>query len=58
MAGGDFWRQWFPAIRAELLARQDPTTGAWSGQAGRAYGSAMALIILQMPNRYLPIFQK
>ncbi len=58
MAGGRFWRQWFPAIRKELLEKQDEATGSWEGQAGRAYGTSMALIILQMPNRYLPIFQK
>jgi hypothetical protein len=27
-------------------------------KAGNEYGTAMALIILQMPNRLLPIFQK
>lgn len=58
MAGGDHWKRWYPAIRDELLARQDKAEGAWSGQAGHAYGTGMALIILQMPYRYLPIFQK
>ncbi|MBI1369697.1 MAG: prenyltransferase [Planctomycetes bacterium] len=58
MAGGEYWSHWFPAIRSELLDRQNPTTGDWDGQAGKSYGTAMALIILQMPNRYLPIFQK
>lgn len=57
MAGGRHWRTWFPAIREELLEKQE-ATGAWEGQAGKSYGTAMALIILQMPNRYLPIFQK
>jgi hypothetical protein len=33
--------------------------GSWPDPAvGNAYGSAMSLIILQMPKRYLPIFQK
>jgi hypothetical protein len=27
-------------------------------QWGSAYSTAMGLIVLQMPNRYLPIFQK
>jgi len=58
MAGGEYWAKWFPAIRAELLERQDKQTGAWDGQVGKSYGTAMALIVLQMPNRYLPIFQK
>jgi hypothetical protein len=56
--GGDkYWRRWWPAIRAELLEKQEPE-GFWRGQAGQEYGTAMALIILQMPNRLLPIFQK
>ncbi|MDH3582630.1 MAG: terpene cyclase/mutase family protein, partial [Phycisphaerae bacterium] len=58
LAGKEYWSGWFPAIRKELIARQNSATGEWSGQAGRSYGTAMALIILQMPNRYLPIFQK
>jgi hypothetical protein len=58
MAGGRHWRTWFPAIRKELLEKQDAAAGSWEGQAGTTYGTAMALIILQMPNRYLPIFQK
>lgn len=57
LAGGDFWRQWFPAVRTELRRRQD-AGGYWSSPHGESYGTAMALIILQMPNRYLPIFQR
>jgi len=57
LAGEDYWADWFPAIRHELLSRQEPD-GSWRGQAGTEYGTAMALIILQMPNRLLPIFQK
>ncbi len=56
MAGGKYWQTWFPAIRSELISKQD-TDGGWDGQAGKSYGTAMAMIILQMPNRYLPIFQ-
>ncbi|MBC8340795.1 MAG: terpene cyclase/mutase family protein [Proteobacteria bacterium] len=58
MAGGDHWKKWFTALRAELLAKQNPQDGHWDGQAGDAYGTSMALICLQMPHRYLPIFQK
>ncbi|UCG33072.1 MAG: terpene cyclase/mutase family protein [Phycisphaerales bacterium] len=56
-AGEQYWRDWYPAIRDELLESQEPE-GYWRGQAGTEYGTAMALIILQMPNRLLPIFQK
>jgi hypothetical protein len=58
LAGGEHWRAWWPAIRDELVARQNPD-GSWSdAQNGGAYGTAMALIVLQMPKRYLPIFQR
>ncbi len=57
LAGDRYWQQWWPAVRAELLEKQEPE-GLWRGQAGDEYGTAMALIILQMPNRLLPIFQK
>ncbi|RME36795.1 MAG: prenyltransferase [Planctomycetota bacterium] len=57
LAGERHWRRWWPAVRDELIARQ-AEDGSWRGQAGQEYGTAMALIILQMPNRLLPIFQK
>jgi uncharacterized protein YfaS (alpha-2-macroglobulin family) len=56
-AGNARWHAWWPLVRDELITRQAPE-GSWRGQAGTEYGTAMALIILQMPNRLLPIFQK
>lgn len=58
LAGGDAWARWWPAIREELIRKQG-ADGLWDDDhAGKAYGAAMALIVLQMPKRYLPIFQK
>ncbi|UYV14205.1 MAG: terpene cyclase/mutase family protein [Phycisphaera sp.] len=58
LAGGDAWRTWWPAARRELIDLQDGN-GAWPDRTvGTAYGTAMALIVLQMPKRYLPIYQK
>jgi hypothetical protein len=58
LAGGEWWETWWPNIRAELLDNQS-SDGLWRNSvADDAYGTAMALIILQMPKRYLPIFQK
>lgn len=57
LAGDEYWKAWWPAVRDELIEKQSPE-GFWRGQAGQEYGTAMALIILQMPNRLLPIFQK
>ncbi len=56
-AGGVHWERWWPAIRDELLAKQSPE-GYWRGQAGTEYGTAMALIILQVPKQTLPILQR
>lgn len=56
-AGGQRWGRWWPAIRDELISKQ-MEDGSWRGQAGSEYGTAMALIILQMPKQMLPIFQR
>jgi hypothetical protein len=58
LEGGEPWAQWYPAIRNELINRQS-ASGYWpdSGVCNE-YGTAMALIILQIPNDYLPIFQR
>jgi hypothetical protein len=55
LAGGDYWANWYPAIRDQLIARQTPD-GNWTGDISDDYATAMALIILQMPNRYLPVY--
>jgi len=58
-AGGKYWREWYPAIREELLTNPDhKRDGFWSDRFCNHYGTAMALIILQIPNNYLPILQK
>jgi hypothetical protein len=56
LAGGDWWARWYPAVREQLVALQDKRTGAWRGDHSEDYATAMALIILQMPNRYLPVY--
>ena len=58
IAGGEAWAQWYPAIRSDLLLRQSPG-GSWNDPGVcDEYGTAMALIILQIPNDFLPIFQR
>lgn len=56
LAGGDYWAKWYPAIREQLIAKQNPAEGKWSGDFSDDYATSMALIILQMPNRYLPVY--
>ncbi len=55
LAGGDNWGSFYPSIRDQLIQRQDGT-GAWQGDFTSEYATAMSLLILQMPNRYLPVF--
>jgi hypothetical protein len=56
-AGGHWWSEWYPAVREELLGRQSPD-GSWEDAIDTHYATAMACIILQIPNNYLPILQK
>jgi hypothetical protein len=57
-AGGDRWRTWFPRIRDELIGLQ-LREGRWADPwIGDEYATAMALIVLQIPNGYLPIFER
>lgn len=58
LAGGNWWRSWWGAVREDLMQRQSGNGGWLDNQIGGAYSTAMALIILQMPKRYLPIFQR
>lgn len=59
-AGDPYWSQWYPAIRDELVNHVErPRHGCWTDQRfGNDYATAMACIILQIPNNYLPILQK
>ncbi|NQT37390.1 MAG: terpene cyclase/mutase family protein [Planctomycetes bacterium] len=55
--GGTSWERWYPAVRDELLSRQRED-GSWMDPICPEYATAMACIILQLPNNYLPIFQR
>jgi len=63
-AGGKYWLKWYPAIRDELLRRQH-AGGSWADRPGvrissicNEYDTAMACLVLQMPENYLPIFKR
>ena len=57
LAGGKHWDQWCPAVRDDLIGRQR-TDGSWLSPISQEYATAMALIVLQMPENCLPIFQR
>jgi len=56
-AGGEPWERWYPAVRDDLIARQRPD-GSWIDSISNECATAMACLVLQMPNNYLPIFQR
>ena len=59
MAGDKYWDEYFPAVRDQLLSMQDKSDGSWNGDfIGKTYGTAIALIILQLPYKYLPVYQR
>ncbi len=57
-AGRHYWRDYFRYVRSKLLSRQ-LENGSWKGGfGGPEQSTAMALIALQVPLRYLPIVER
>jgi hypothetical protein len=50
-------KAWYPKITKRMLASQDPN-GSWSAGPGNVYGTAMSILVLGVPYRYLPIYQR
>ncbi|MBI4835454.1 MAG: terpene cyclase/mutase family protein [Planctomycetes bacterium] len=55
--GGADWVRWYAAIREELI-KQQTNEGLWTNDAYGGIYSAFAMLTLQLPYRYLPIFQE
>ena len=59
MAGDKYWDDYFPQTRDQLLQSQAKEDGSWQGDGiGQAYGTAIALIVLELPYKFLPVFQR
>jgi hypothetical protein len=57
-AGDKYWDEYYPATRDQLL-RSQAADGTWNDSGiGPVYGTAVATIILQLPYKYLPIYQR
>ncbi|MCG8587395.1 MAG: terpene cyclase/mutase family protein [Pirellulales bacterium] len=59
-AGGEDWKRWFPTIREGLVKSQN-ADGSWTGHhciTSRTFCTAAAILVLQSPNRFLPISQE
>ena len=58
MAGDAYWDEYFPRARDQLIAMQQDD-GTWNGDGiGAVYGTAIGVIILQLPYKFLPVFQR
>ena len=58
LAGDKYWDAYFPNTRDQILKLQNKD-GSWDGDGiGRTYGTAIATVILQLPYKYLPIYQR
>ncbi|NIP96654.1 MAG: terpene cyclase/mutase family protein [Akkermansiaceae bacterium] len=56
-AGESDFQAWYPKISATILSKQEQD-GSWRGAHGQAYGTSLSILILGVPYRYLPIYQR
>ncbi len=59
-AGEGSYQKWYPSIRDALLPRQQ-ADGSWSGGDGGtspAFSTSVAILVLGVPYRFLPIYQR
>ena len=58
-AGSPYWENYFVDVRETLLELQNPD-GSFPNEVGpgKAFGTAMGVLILEIPYRFLPIFQR
>ncbi|MBI4242759.1 MAG: terpene cyclase/mutase family protein [Planctomycetes bacterium] len=56
--GGDYWIKYFKKIYPDILTKQN-SDGSWSDNSyTNSFGTAMSLLVLQVPNEQSPIFQR
>jgi hypothetical protein len=58
-AGSPYWEPYFEELRRTLFKMQR-SDGAWPNEMGPgpAFGTAVAVLMLEIPYRFLPIFQR
>ena len=57
-AGDEYWDAYFPPARDNLL-KQQSQEGSWQGDGiGEIFGTSLACILLQLPYKFLPIYQR
>ena len=56
--GGERWKKWYTSMRDKLV-RDQQSDGSWNDPSiGPEFGTGAGLIIMNIPNNYLPIFSK
>jgi len=56
-SGEGSFQAWYPKISETILSKQE-SNGSWRGAHGQAYGTSLSILILGVPYRYLPIYQR
>jgi hypothetical protein len=59
-AGEAYYQEWYPPLSAAMIEQQKED-GSWQGSeggAGPCYSTAMAILVLGVPYRFLPIYQR
>ncbi len=57
-AGDEYWDEFFPVTRDQLIDQQ-ADDGSWTGDGvGPTYGTSLSLVILQLPYKFLPVYQR
>ena len=56
--GREEWEPFRDKLLEKIVSEQDHDTGSWSGNIGPIYVTSCNLIILQLDNGYLPIYQR
>lgn len=59
LSGEENWKFYFPPVRDDLIRMQNRSDGSWNDPGvGPTFGTAVALLTLQLPYKHLPILQR
>ncbi len=56
-SGETDFQNWYPKIATTVVSMQEQD-GSWSGEGGKAYATGASILIIGVPYRFLPIYQR
>jgi hypothetical protein len=56
-AGDKYWDAYYPTAAKQLVSMKKQN-GSWSGGVGPVYCTSIALVVLQLPYKFMPIYQR